>query len=44
MCLSMRSGPEDWTYPMDREAVLFPVTWNEGEWPILQTVDRQMSG
>lgn len=44
MCLSTRSGP-DWNiYPMGREAVLFPATWNEDEWPILQHVKGKMNG
>lgn len=44
MCLSTRSGPDYSVYPMGREAVLFPVTWDEGEWPILQPVRGRMSG
>ncbi|KAM7214911.1 Glycosyl hydrolase, five-bladed beta-propellor domain containing protein [Rhypophila decipiens] len=44
MALATRSGPEYRNYPMGREAVLFPVTWNKGEWPILQPVKGQMSG
>lgn len=44
MALATRSGPEYRNYPMGREAVLFPVTWNKGEWPILQPVRGQMSG
>ncbi|KAM6480570.1 glycoside hydrolase family 43 protein [Trichoderma sp. SZMC 28011] len=44
MCLSTRSGP-DWSiYPMGREAVLFPATWNKDEWPILQRVKGKMNG
>ena len=42
--LSTRSGPNYTTYPMGREAVLYPVTWNTGDWPILQPVRGQMSG
>lgn len=41
--LATRSGPAWEIYPMGREAVLFPVTWEEG-WPILQPVRGQMSG
>ncbi|KAI8624827.1 glycoside hydrolase family 43 protein [Xylariaceae sp. FL1651] len=44
MCLATRSGPEWEIYPMGRETVLFPVTWNEGEWPVLQPVRGVMSG
>lgn len=42
--LATRSGPEWNIYPMGRETVLFPVTWNEGEWPILEPVRGKMSG
>jgi beta-xylosidase len=42
--LATRSGPAWENYPMGRETVLFPVTWNEGEWPILQAVRGEMSG
>jgi beta-xylosidase len=42
--LATRSGPAWEHYPMGRETVLFPVTWNEGEWPVLQPVRGQMSG
>ncbi|KAK3324847.1 glycosyl hydrolase [Apodospora peruviana] len=44
MCLATRSGPEYNIYPMGREAALFPVTWKEGEWPVLQPVQGRMSG
>ena len=44
VCLATRSGPEYKIYPMGREAVLFPVTWNKGEWPVLQPIRGQMSG
>jgi len=44
MCLATRSGPAFKSYPMGRETVLFPVTWNTGEWPILQPVRGTMSG
>ena len=44
MCLATRSGPAYKSYPMGREAVLFPVTWNTGDWPILQPVRGKMSG
>jgi beta-xylosidase len=42
-CLSTRSGPEWEIYPMGRETSLFPVTWNEGEWPIIEPVRGKMS-
>ncbi|KAK2737639.1 hypothetical protein FQN55_000995 [Onygenales sp. PD_40] len=42
--LSTRSGPEYEIFPMGRETVLFPVTWEEGEWPILQPVRGCMEG
>ncbi|KAI1372889.1 glycoside hydrolase family 43 protein [Hypoxylon crocopeplum] len=44
MCLATRSGPDFEVYPMGREAVLFPVTWDEGQWPVLQPVRGEMSG
>ncbi|KAF3058567.1 Xylosidase/arabinosidase [Daldinia childiae] len=44
MALATRSGPQFEIYPMGREAVLFPVTWEEGEWPVLQPVRGKMSG
>ncbi|KAF2029472.1 hypothetical protein EK21DRAFT_112845 [Setomelanomma holmii] len=43
MCLATRSGPAYEVYPMGREAVLFPVTWEEDEWPVLQRVEGKMS-
>lgn len=44
MSLATRSGPQYNTYPMGREAVLFPVTWEEGEWPVLEPVRGKMTG
>src|SRR5690606_23356841 len=44
MCLATRSGPDFEIYPMGREAVLFPVTWDEGEWPVLGPVRGAVSG
>lgn len=44
LCLATRSGPEYSVYPMGREAVMFPVTWEEGEWPVLEPVRGEMSG
>jgi beta-xylosidase len=32
------------TYPMGRETVLFPISWREGEWPIMEPVRGVMSG
>ncbi|KAI9150296.1 Non-reducing end alpha-L-arabinofuranosidase BoGH43A [Paramyrothecium foliicola] len=43
LALATRCGPEYTHYPMGREAVMFPVTWNEGEWPVLQPVRGEMS-
>jgi beta-xylosidase len=44
VALATRSGPEWEVYPMGRETVLYPVTWNKGEWPVLQPVRGSMSG
>lgn len=44
VALSTRSGPEWEIYPMGRETVLFPVTWKEGEYPILDPVQGKMEG
>ena len=44
VALSTRSGPDWEIYPMGRETVLFPVTWDEGEWPVMQPVRGKMSG
>ncbi|KAL2879082.1 hypothetical protein SGCOL_005502 [Colletotrichum sp. CLE4] len=44
VALATRSGPEWRIYPMGRETVMFPVTWREGEWPILEPVRGRMSG
>ncbi|KAI0108220.1 glycoside hydrolase family 43 protein [Daldinia grandis] len=44
MALATRSGPQFEIYPMGREAVLSPVTWEEGEWPVLQPVRGRMNG
>ncbi|KAK3934168.1 glycosyl hydrolase [Diplogelasinospora grovesii] len=32
------------TFPMGREMVLFPVTWKQGEWPVMGRVRGLMSG
>ncbi|KAG4418312.1 hypothetical protein IFR04_008588 [Cadophora malorum] len=44
MALATRSGPAWEIYPMGRETVLFPVKWEQGEWPELQQVRGRMSG
>lgn len=44
VALASRSGPEFKVYPMGRETVLYPVTWDEGEWPVFQPVRGIMSG
>ncbi|KAF4632151.1 hypothetical protein G7Y89_g5978 [Cudoniella acicularis] len=43
VALSVRQG-SDGSYPMGRETVLTPVTWEEGEWPIFSNVSGKMSG
>jgi beta-xylosidase len=42
--LATRMGRNGTSYPMGRETVLFPVTWNTGEWPIMQPVRGKMHG
>lgn len=44
VALAWRSGPEAKIYPMGRETVLTPVTWNEGEWPIIEPIRGIESG
>ncbi|KAK1758854.1 glycosyl hydrolase [Echria macrotheca] len=44
VALATRSGPAYKSYPMGRETVLYPATWKDGEWPILQPVRGTMSG
>ncbi|KAL3438042.1 glycosyl hydrolase [Aspergillus tetrazonus] len=44
VALATRSGPTWRVYPMGRETVLFPVTWKEGEWPVLEPVRGRMTG
>ncbi|SPO00286.1 related to xylosidase/arabinosidase [Cephalotrichum gorgonifer] len=44
VALATRCGPEFQVFPMGRETVLYPVTWEEGEWPVLQPVRGEMSG
>lgn len=40
VALATRSGPKWDIYPMGRETVMFPVTWEEGEWPIMDRIVR----
>ncbi|KAI1504716.1 glycoside hydrolase family 43 protein [Biscogniauxia marginata] len=42
--LSTRSGPDYTNYPMGRETVLVPVTWNSNEFPIWSPVSGEMNG
>lgn len=44
VALATRCGPEYEIYPMGRESVLYPVTWDEGAWPVFQPVRGEMSG
>ncbi len=44
VALSTRSGPEWMNYPMGREAVLTPVTWNAGKWPVMDTIHGVQQG
>lgn len=44
VALATRSGPEYEYYPMGRETVLVPVTWEKGEYPVFSTVRGKMSG
>ncbi|KAF4867453.1 Non-reducing end alpha-L-arabinofuranosidase BoGH43A [Colletotrichum siamense] len=44
VALATRSGPAWEIYPMGRETVLFAVTWDEGEWPVLDRVRGTMTG
>ncbi|KAJ0346621.1 hypothetical protein COL154_013433 [Colletotrichum chrysophilum] len=44
VALATRSGPAWENYPMGRETVLFAVTWDEGEWPVLDRVRGTMTG
>ncbi|KAH6949696.1 glycoside hydrolase family 43 protein [Ilyonectria sp. MPI-CAGE-AT-0026] len=44
LCLGRRSGTDVKYYPMGREGFLFPATWIEGEWPILEPVRGNMTG
>lgn len=44
MALGTRSGQSYQIYPMGREAFLFPVTWEQDEWPVLQPIRGRMEG
>jgi beta-xylosidase len=46
IALSIRQGPPDELpfYPMGRETVLFPVVWEENEWPRPEPVRGNMQG
>jgi beta-xylosidase len=44
VALATRMGRGGSSFPMGREMVLFPVTWNTGEWPIMQSVKGKMNG
>ncbi|KAI1848871.1 hypothetical protein JX266_005299 [Neoarthrinium moseri] len=44
VALSTRSGPEYLNYPMGRETIMTPVTWNKGDFPQFSTVNGEMSG
>lgn len=44
VALSTRAGPELANYPMGRETVMTPVTWNKGDWPIFDPVRGVQTG
>lgn len=44
IALATRSGPAWEIYPMGRETVLVPTTWEEGGWPVIDAVMGNMSG
>ncbi|KAE8145441.1 glycosyl hydrolase [Aspergillus avenaceus] len=44
VALSTRSGPDWKNYPMGRETILAPITWEQDGWPIAQPVRGQMEG
>ncbi|KAF8519757.1 arabinofuranosidase [Hysterangium stoloniferum] len=44
VALSTRSGPDYVYFPMGRETVLTPVTWETGEWPIFTPVRELEQG
>lgn len=43
IALTKRSGPESKTFPIGREAVIFPVSWGY-EWPVMDPVRGRMTG
>lgn len=43
VALSTRSGPEYLVYPMGRETVLAPVTWEQDGWPVFTNVSGNMN-
>ncbi|KAF8996040.1 beta-xylosidase [Cyathus striatus] len=44
VALSTRSGPQFLNYPMGRETIMTPVTWEKGEWPVFEPVSGTMNG
>ncbi|KAI0812878.1 glycosyl hydrolase [Xylaria sp. FL0064] len=44
VALSTRSGPEYFNYPMGRETIMVPVSWEKDEFPIWSPVRGEMSG
>ncbi|CAH0018943.1 unnamed protein product [Clonostachys rhizophaga] len=44
VALATRSGPAWEMYPMGRETVLSPMTWDEGGWSIIDPIQGTMSG
>lgn len=44
VALATRSGPEWEIYPMGRETGLFPVKWEEGEWPVVEQITGKVPG
>ncbi|KAI1424650.1 glycosyl hydrolase [Xylaria sp. FL1777] len=44
VALSTRSGPEYLNFPMGRETVMVPVTWEKDKFPIWTPVKGEMSG
>ncbi|KAL2114482.1 hypothetical protein VUR80DRAFT_5967 [Thermomyces stellatus] len=44
VALSVRGGNEYLHFPMGRETVLSPATWEEGEWPLVDPIRGTMEG
>ncbi|RII09991.1 glycoside hydrolase family 43 protein [Alternaria sp. MG1] len=44
VALATRVGPNGTSFPMGRETVLTPVTWESGQWPVFQPVRGKMEG